>query len=47
MQLGVMLPHRWLYAAGNTSADFAHEAEALGHTSLWVTDRIIVLSYAG
>ena len=23
MQFGVMLPHRWLYAAGNTIADFA------------------------
>src|SRR5256886_10486636 len=45
MQFGVMLPHRWLYAAGNTIADFAHEAEALGYTSLWVTDHIIVPSY--
>jgi probable F420-dependent oxidoreductase len=40
-----MLPHRWLYAAGNTIADFAREAEALGYTSLWVTDHIIVPSY--
>jgi len=45
MQFGVMLPHRWLYAAGNTIADFASEAEALGYTSLWVTDHIIVPSY--
>src|SRR2546425_667373 len=45
MQFGVMLPHRWLYAAGNTIADFAREAEALGYTSLWVTDHIIVPSY--
>src|SRR5918911_1119916 len=45
MQFGVMLPHRWLYAAGTTIADFAHEAEALGYTSLWVTDHIIVPSY--
>ncbi len=45
MQFGVMLPHRWLYAAGNTIADFAHEAEELGYTSLWVTDHIIVPSY--
>jgi probable F420-dependent oxidoreductase len=45
MQFGVMLPHRWLYAAGSTIADFAHEAEALGYTSLWVTDHIIVPSY--
>ena len=30
MQFGVMLPHRWLYAGGNTIADFAYEAEALG-----------------
>src|SRR4029434_9689652 len=45
MQFGVMLPHRWLYAAGNTIADFAREAEALGYTSLWVTDDIIVLFY--
>src|SRR5437899_10311088 len=45
MQFGVMLPHRWLYAAGNTIRDFAHEAEALGYTSLWVTDHIIVPSY--
>ena len=44
MQFGVMLPHRWLYAAGNTLADFAREAEALGYTSLWVTDHIIVPS---
>ena len=44
MQFGVMLPHRWLYAAGNTIADFAREAEALGYTSLWVTDHIIVPS---
>jgi probable F420-dependent oxidoreductase len=45
MQFGVMLPHRWLYAAGNTIADFAREAEELGYTSLWVTDHIIVPSY--
>jgi probable F420-dependent oxidoreductase len=45
MQFGVMLPHRWLYAAGNTIADFAREAEALGYTSLWVTDHIVVPSY--
>ena len=45
MQFGVMLPHRWLYAAGNTIADFAREAEDLGYTSLWVTDHIIVPSY--
>ena len=45
MQFGVMLPHRWLYATGNTIADFAHEAEELGYTSLWVTDHIIVPSY--
>ena len=45
MQFGVMLAHRWLYAAGNTIADFAREAEALGYTSLWVTDHIIVPSY--
>jgi len=45
MQFGVMLPHRWLYAAGNTIIDFAHEAEELGYTSLWVTDHIIVPSY--
>jgi probable F420-dependent oxidoreductase len=45
MQFGVMLPHRWLYAAGNTIADFAREAEALGYTSLWVTDHIMVPSY--
>jgi probable F420-dependent oxidoreductase len=45
MQFGVMLPHRWLYASGNTIADFAREAEALGYTSLWVTDHIIVPSY--
>src|SRR5262249_57487631 len=45
MQFGVMLPHRWLYAAGNTIADFAREAEALGYTSLWVTDHVIVPSY--
>jgi probable F420-dependent oxidoreductase len=45
MQFGVMLPHRWLYAAGNTIRDFAREAEALGYTSLWVTDHIVVPSY--
>jgi probable F420-dependent oxidoreductase len=45
MQFGVMLPHRWLYAAGNTIADFAREAEDLGYSSLWVTDHIIVPSY--
>src|SRR3989442_7311613 len=45
MQFGVMLPHRWLYAAGNTIADFAREAETLGYSSLWVTDHIIVPSY--
>lgn len=45
MQFGVMLPHRWLYAAGNTIADFAREAEELGYTSLWVTDHIIVPTY--
>ena len=45
MQFGVMLPHRWLHAAGNTIADFAREAEGLGYTSLWVTDHIIVPSY--
>jgi probable F420-dependent oxidoreductase len=45
MQFGVMLPHRWLYAAANTITDFAREAEALGYTSLWVTDHIIVPSY--
>jgi probable F420-dependent oxidoreductase len=45
MQFGVMLPHRWLYATGNTIRDFAHEAEALGYTSLWVTDHIIVPSH--
>src|SRR5882724_6120313 len=26
MQFGVMLPHRWLYAAGDTIVDFAREA---------------------
>jgi probable F420-dependent oxidoreductase len=45
MQFGVMLPHRWLYAAGSTIRDFAREAEALGYTSLWVTDHIVVPSY--
>ena len=40
-----MLSHRWPYAAGNTIADFAREAEALGYTSLWVTDHIMVSSY--
>src|SRR2546428_13373921 len=45
MQFGVMLPHRWLYAAGNPIADFAREAETLGYSSLWVTDHIIVPSY--
>ena len=45
MQFGGMLPHWWLYATGNTIADFAREAEALGYTSLWVTDHIIVPSY--
>jgi probable F420-dependent oxidoreductase len=34
-----------LYAAGNTIADFAREAEDLGYSSLWVTDHIIVPSY--
>lgn len=45
MRFGVMLPHRWLYAAGNTIADFAREAEELGYSSLWVTDHIIVPPY--
>ena len=45
MQFGVMLPHRWLYAAGKSISDFAREAEALGYTSLWVTDHIVVPSY--
>jgi probable F420-dependent oxidoreductase len=45
MQFGVMLPHRWLYAGGNMIRDFAYEAEALGYTSLWVTDHIVVPSY--
>jgi alkanesulfonate monooxygenase SsuD/methylene tetrahydromethanopterin reductase-like flavin-dependent oxidoreductase (luciferase family) len=45
MHFGVMFPHRWLYAAGNTIRDFAEEAEALGYTSLWVTDHIVVPSY--
>lgn len=45
MQFGVMLPHRWVYASGSTIAEFAHEAEALGYTSLWVTDHIVVPTY--
>ena len=45
MRFGVVLPHRWLYASGDTIARFAREAEALGYTSLWVTDHIFVPSY--
>ena len=45
MRFGVVLPHRWLYASGDTIARFACEAEELGYTSLWVTDHIFVPSY--
>ena len=45
MRFGVVLPHRWLYASGDTIADFAREAEDLGYASLWVTDHIFVPTY--
>ena len=45
MKFGVILPHRWLYASGQTIADFAREAEELGYASLWVTDHIFVPTY--
>jgi probable F420-dependent oxidoreductase len=42
ISFGVTLPHRWTYASPQAIAEIAREAEALGYSSVWVTDHIVV-----